>query len=485
MQFRNKVILGLIVGVLALGVLAVVSYSTVLKSESDRTWVGHTHLVLETLDELIASLLVAETSERGLIMTGDPTYAVPFRRIDDATRQYETQLRKLTADNPVQQQSLDRLEPLLLKRLAELESIARIAEAGELQAATEAVRAGSKRSLTNQIRQIVTDMKSEEKRLLDVRSREAAASSRQTKLVIVGGNGLALAFLLLAIAAVYQEMKRRRVAEEQIRALNVGLEERVAERTAELADRAKELARSNQELQQFAYVASHDLQEPLRMIASFTQLLAKRYGDKLDDDARDFITYAVDGARRMQTLISDLLLYSRVGTQGKPLEPTDANAVLDRVLDGLLLSIKDSHSVITRDRLPVVMADDIQLGQLFQNLIVNAMKFRGQDAPRIHVWAERNGNTWKFAVQDNGIGIAPEHGDRIFVIFQRLHTKTEYPGTGIGLAICKKIAERHRGKIWFEPSPGGGTIFYFTLTAAETRAAERENDGLRVPSSAY
>jgi hypothetical protein len=283
----------------------------------------------------------------------------------------------------------------------------------------------------------------------------------------VTGEGLGFFFLFIAGLIIHREMGRRARAEEDIRKLNADLERRVAERTAELAERAQDLERSNMELQQFAYVASHDLQEPLRTISSFTQLLAKRYQDKLDDKAREFINFAVDGCKRMQTLINDLLAFSRVGTQGKPLVPVSCDAVLDRVLKSLKLAIEDSGAVIKRDPLPVVLADEGQLGQLFQNLITNAVKFRSNDSPRIQISAERNGRDWKLLVRDNGIGIAPEQSDRIFVIFQRLHTKTQYPGTGIGLAMCKKIAERHGGRIWVEPSPEGGSIFYFTIGDGE------------------
>src|SRR4029077_16452368 len=302
----------------------------------------------------------------------------------------------------------------------------------------------------------LSEMKQEEIRLLALRTEEAAKSSRNTRTVIVTGEVLAVAFLCLAGMVVAQEIGQRRRAEMEVRTLNTNLERRVADRTAELNERARDLARSNTELQQFAYVASHDLQEPLRMVASFTQLLAKRYKDKLDDDARDFINYAVDGATRMQTLISDLLTYARVGTQGKSLGPTDSEALFDRVLESLKFVIEESGAVISRGTLPVFMADPQQLGQLFQNLLTNAIKFRGKEPPRIKISAEANGSDWEISIGDNGIGISQEHADRIFIIFQRLHTKTEYPGTGIGLAICKKIVERHGGRIWFEPTPGGG-----------------------------
>jgi light-regulated signal transduction histidine kinase (bacteriophytochrome) len=292
-------------------------------------------------------------------------------------------------------------------------------------------------------------------------------------------------FLSVAGVITQKEMVQRRRAKEEVRKLNVDLERKVAERTAELAERAKDLERSNMELQQFAYVASHDLQEPLRTIASFTQLLAKRYGDKLDDKAREFIGFAVDGSKRMQTLINDLLSFSRVGTQGKALEPVQCDAILDTVLRSLKRAVEESGATITRDPLPVVLADEMQLGQLLQNLVGNSIKFRGDKAPRIHIGAEKNGEGWKIWVRDNGIGIAQEHHERIFVIFQRLHTKTQYAGTGIGLAVCKKIAERHGGRIWVEPTPGGGSTFYFTMADGESfQFKERENDELRINASA-
>jgi len=225
-----------------------------------------------------------------------------------------------------------------------------------------------------------------------------------------------------------------------------------------------ELARSNAELQQFAYVASHDLQEPLRMIGSYTQLLERRYGDKFDQDAREFMGFIVDGATRMKQLIEDLLAYSRVGTRGKGLQPVEAGIALDKALTNLRGAIEASAAVVTHDALPEVNADDTQLVQLFQNLIGNAIKFRGKDEPpRIHVGAEDAGSEWRFCVADNGIGIEPQYFERIFLVFQRLHTRDEYDGTGIGLAICKKVVDRHGGRIWVESTLGKGSKFYFTL----------------------
>jgi PAS domain S-box-containing protein len=229
-----------------------------------------------------------------------------------------------------------------------------------------------------------------------------------------------------------------------------------------------DLSRSNKELEEFAYVASHDLQEPLRMIASYTQLLSRRYKDKLDKEAEEFIAFAVDGAIRMQKLINDLLSYSRVGTRGKAFSATDLEQVLQTVLTNLKIALEESGAQITHDPLPTVVADSTQMTQLLQNLIGNALKFRGERAPHIHISAQREGAAWVMGVKDNGIGIEPQYFERIFVIFQRLHTQQEYSGTGIGLAICKKIVERHGGRIWVESKPGQGATFWFTLPAALT-----------------
>jgi signal transduction histidine kinase len=231
----------------------------------------------------------------------------------------------------------------------------------------------------------------------------------------------------------------------------------------------EELARSNQDLEQFAYVASHDLQEPLRMVATYTQLLAERYGGQLDDNADKYIHYAVDGALQMQALVQDLLAFSRVGRPGADLQSTDCNVVLEIAIKNLQAAIDESGTRITSDRLPVILADSSQLLQVFQNLIGNAIKFRGSDPPAIQISAVSKGAHWLFSVADNGIGIEPEHAEIVFAIFKRLHTRAEYPGSGIGLAICKKIIERQGGRIWVESQPGRGSTFKFTLPVKATR----------------
>lgn len=227
----------------------------------------------------------------------------------------------------------------------------------------------------------------------------------------------------------------------------------------------EELRRSNDELERFAYVASHDLQEPLRTVTSYMQLLSRRYADKLGADANEFIGYAVAGATRMQRLIEDLLAFSRVGTQRRALEPRDANVVLQEALDDLRASIAAKKAQVICDPLPRVLVDEAQLEQLFTNLIGNALKFSGDEPPRVHVGARRDGQFWRFFVRDNGVGIDPKYFEKIFVIFQRLHAREKYEGTGVGLAISKKVVERHGGRIWVESAPGKGATFNFTLPA--------------------
>jgi signal transduction histidine kinase len=235
-----------------------------------------------------------------------------------------------------------------------------------------------------------------------------------------------------------------------------------------LAQRAQELARSNADLAQFAYVASHDLKEPLRAVSGCVGLLKANYEGKLDERTGEYMTHIVDGAARMETLIDGLLAYSRVGTQGGELQPVECGKALGTAVQNLAASIQESGAIVTCDALPTVQGDAQQLVSLFQNLIGNAFKFRQEAPPRIHVSAEWNGTLWRFSVRDNGIGIAPQYFERIFGVFQRLHTRREYPGTGIGLAICKKIVERHGGRIWVESVPGEGATFCFSLLDAQT-----------------
>ena len=240
----------------------------------------------------------------------------------------------------------------------------------------------------------------------------------------------------------------------------------------EIRGYAETLKRSNEELEQFAYVASHDLQEPLRAVSSFSQLLAKRYQGKLDTDADEFISFIVNGAKRMQTLINDLLAFSRLGTRGQPFAPVAGEEVLQTALVNLDAACTESGALITHDPLPMLLGDSTQLTQLFQNLLSNAMKFRRpKQVPQIHISATPGDGFWQLSVRDNGIGIDPRYFERIFILFQRLHERDTYPGTGIGLAICKKIVERHGGRLWVDSGPETGSCFHFTIPEAKMMAS--------------
>ena len=271
--------------------------------------------------------------------------------------------------------------------------------------------------------------------------------------------------LLYGIAQV-QDITRRKNSEDRLSSL-----------AAELERRATELERSNSDLQEFAYVASHDLSEPLRMVSSYVQLLARRYGGQLDSDADEFIAFAVDGVNRMQRLIDDLLAYSRAGTQEYRMGPVDCEELVRDTLAGMQTTVAESGAHLIVSDLPTVHADEGQLRQLFQNLIGNGIKFRGDDPPRVEVTAAREEGdaAWRFSVADNGIGIDPRHAERIFTVFKRLHTRDKYAGSGVGLSICKRIVERHQGRIWVEQSELGGSRFCFTLPDRQERSAEEDS----------
>lgn len=268
-------------------------------------------------------------------------------------------------------------------------------------------------------------------------------------------------------AALKEEITERKRSEEELGKYRGRLEELVEQRTAELKKMTDELSRSNADLQQFAYAASHDLQEPLRGIAGFVGLLERRYKGKLDKKADEFIDYIIEDVKRMQMLIKDLLEYSRIDTKSRIFRVTNCSLVLEEAIYNLRSAIEESGTEVTYDLLPIVMGDASQLKRLFQNLIGNAIKFRSDKIPRIHISAGRERDDWVFSVRDNGIGIEPKYFARIFTVFQRLHTRDKYEGTGIGLAVCKKIVERHGGRIWVESRPGEGSTFYFTLPSAQ------------------
>ncbi|GEM_PF-887882 len=279
--------------------------------------------------------------------------------------------------------------------------------------------------------------------------------------------------------AFVKDITGRKRAEEDLRRLNQELKELNETLEQRVIERTKELARSNAELEAFAYVVSHDLREPLRMITSYTQLLGQKYQEKFDQNAKEFIQFALDGAARMKDLINDLLTYSRVGASQEPTDfvSTDFKTVFETAITNLSVAIAENKAKVGHGSLPTVPVDSSQMVQLFQNLIANAIKFHGERSPEIKVEAQPQNGQWLFSIADNGIGIDPKHTDRIFEIFQRAPTGTKYPGTGIGLAICKKIVERHGGKIWVESRPGQGSTFYFTVASSPKEEAAQTPRG--------
>jgi signal transduction histidine kinase len=418
-------------------------------------WEVRTLLALNELGTVERRVLELESAARGFLLAGDERGLDHFPAAQADLDRSMRALARLMADNPTQARRLAEVEPLLQSRIGSLTGLIQLRREGGLAAAAREVGKGEGMPLTAGILDLLSSMEAEEDRMVVVNSlgldRGVLLFRRSLAL------GVVAVAVLCALALLFFKwgLDERRKARE-----TVDRERQVADKAIQATN--AQLRQSNRDLAQFASVASHDLQEPLRMVASFTELLARKYQGKLDAEADEYIGFAVDGARRMQRLIEDLLRYSRITTQGRPPERCAVEAALDQALLNLQAAIQEASAVITHDPLPVVDADASQLAMVFQNLVGNAIKFRGPAPPLIHVSAVRGNDAWQFAVTDNGIGIDPKHYLRIFEIFQRLHTRAEYPGTGIGLALCKRIIERHGGRIWVV-SGGTGTAFHFTL----------------------
>jgi signal transduction histidine kinase len=430
-------------------------------------WVDHTYQVRGEIAHILSGINNAETARRGYIITGKDTYLINYRQSSqESNRSFKT-LRTLTADNPLQQQRLVLLEPLIAEKLKGLQESIELRQqnVGEDRNAQIAFTdRGS--AISEEIKRLLAAMEQEEKMLLQRRSAATNRSVRYTVLVVCIGGLLSFSLLIAIYFLLRKQISDRILATEKLAQTNTALETEIAERLEaerKLEQLTTELQRSNRELEQFAYVASHDLQEPLRAVAGYTQLLVQEYQNRLDESAQEYMTYVIDGAMRMQQLIQDLLAYSRVSTRTQAFVSIDGNAVLRQAVNNLQVAIAESNATITHDPLPQVNGDKTQWLQLFQNLIANAIKFRREEPPQVHIMAESKDREWLFSVRDNGIGIKPQYLDRIFEIFKRLHTRREFPGTGIGLAMCKKIVERHGGRIWAESQPGVGTTFYFTI----------------------
>jgi signal transduction histidine kinase len=431
------------------------------KETSDR--VNRSQKVLQNLENLLSSVTEAETGQRGYLLTGQESYLEPYNLAVKTMGEQLAVLETLTVADPKQQQQLSLLEPLIAQKFAELRETIELRQNKGFEAANQLVLTHQGKFLMERVRTVLQQMKSKEYEQLQMWLKTKQEEAQKIQLIFLFGLVFNLIAFYLVYRAIEQEIRERKQAEASLKQLNEQLEARVQQRTADLKEANVNLLYSNRELEQFAYVASHDLQEPLRAVNSYAQLLGRKYQGSLDAKADKYLGYIMEGATRMQQLINDLLEFSRVGTRAKELKLTACEVVLSQVLMNLKVAIAECQAVVTHDPLPTIMGDEIQLMQLFQNLISNAIKFHREEPPCVHISVVQQQNDWVFSVRDNGIGMEPEYFERIFTIFQRLHSRAEYPGTGIGLAVCKKIVERHGGRIWVESELEVGTTFYFTI----------------------
>jgi signal transduction histidine kinase len=441
--------------------LACLSYWTRVEFKHTVERVNHTEKVLVAIDDVVQTVTYAETGQRGYLLTGEEDYLRPFDRAERDAPGKLVALRSLLSDDVAH---LDQLQKLVQDKLSELRQTVELRKLGKTDEAMRIVISNRGLLAMEDILALSQGMINDEEARLSERLRASVWSEHAVDLSSVSFIAATLVLLIWAWRLIVENGKERDAAERSVRELNQSLEARVAQRTQELEETNLNLSRSNADLEQFAYVASHDLQEPLRMVASYVGLIRRQYYGKLDASADEYITYAVDGAKRMQLLIQDLLTYSRASTQGLTLERISMNIVLKEALKNLRAAIEESGAVIESDALPALAVDRVKLVQVFQNLIGNAMKFRKpQESPCVEVRAKELGLAWEISVCDNGIGFEPQFSDRIFVLFQRLNAPRQYSGTGIGLAICKRIIEAHGGTITAESSPGKGSAFRFTL----------------------
>ena len=451
---ENKIHVGFGVAALVLLVVGFAAYLNISQSIETTAEAARIRGTIDRLVVILSNIRDVENAQRGYIITGREYYLSDFETSATNAEAAILVLQSQEGAHALQSAELDSLILLVRNRLEFARETIVLGRQSGLARARNEIMTDKGLQMTNAIRQHVSDLESRKRESLQNVKTLARERANQTVPFIIFSSAVAFIFLVLAMMVLRQDIAERKRLE------------------AALQDRAEDLQRSNEDLERFAYVASHDLKEPLRMVSNFCQLLEQKYRESMDDEGKEYIRYSIEGTKRMQLLIDDLLAYARVGTRGNPFAHLDGNEVLKEILTNIRMMIDERKAVVTFDPLPVVYGDVVQIGQVLQNLITNAVKFQKKDsAPQVHVSAVRTSGEVVFSVRDNGIGIDPRHFGKLFNLFQRLHGREEYSGTGIGLAVCKRIIGRHKGRIWVESEPGKGSTFFFSLPDVSERQA--------------
>lgn len=446
MALKIKTTVSLIIGIILLLLISTLLFSlfTVNKIRSNLKIQVHTTTVMLTLKDNLTFLLDAETGERGFIITSNISYLQPYNEAIQNISSNIAQLHSLISDNPVQQKNLDTLEKYINLKLSYTKNLINLKKQGDEKTIREILTFNNGKYFMDRVRGAIDSMQTEEKRLSEERRTNTNRSIASAQVVFIIESCFSLLITLFLATLIINELNRRTRSEKKIRDYNI------------------ELERKNREIEQFAYIASHDLQEPLRSVANFSKLLSEKLSANPDKKVHDYMGIITGGATRMSNLISDLLEYSRIGKDTNK-SMIDCDQLVHGILADMTTLIKESNAEIHVSKLPVVNGY-AYLKSLFQNLLSNAIKFHKEgEHPVVNITAIDTGKEFQFSIKDNGIGIEKIYHERIFIIFQRLHSRAEYEGTGIGLSQCKKIVELHGGKIWIESEPGKGTTFIFTI----------------------